>query len=60
MVSYNLANLYNQKPVPETQPWFNKNMYTFSSMEGRRYEKVRRTNIIVKQMRGSGIKVKGF
>jgi hypothetical protein len=29
-------------------------------MEERRYEKVRRTNIIVKQMRGSGIKVKGF
>ena len=60
IVSYNLANLYNQNPVPETQPWFNKNMYTLSSMEGRRYEKVRRTNIIVKQMRGSGIKVKGF
>ena len=26
MVSYNLANLYNQNPVPETQLWFNKNM----------------------------------
>jgi len=60
MVSYNLANLYNQNPVPETQLWFNKNIYTFGNMEERRYEKVRRTNIIVKQMRGSGIKVKGF
>ena len=34
--------------------WFNDTAYKLESMEDRRYEKVRRNNIIVKQIGGAG------
>jgi hypothetical protein len=34
--------------------WFNDTAYKLESMEDRRYEKVRRANIIVKQIGGAG------
>ena len=34
--------------------WFNDTAYKLESMEDRRYEKVRRENIIVKQVKNTG------
>jgi adhesin/invasin len=45
-VSYNLMNLNRPKSI---QPWFTTKAYSLDSMENKRYEKVRRENIIVKQ-----------
>jgi hypothetical protein len=65
-ISYNLIDMNTAKP---SQPWFGERAYQLSSMEDRRYDKVRRENIIVKQRRsksesancdGLCFKVNGF
>jgi hypothetical protein len=59
-ISYNVTELFKDKPS-NTAQWFSKDAYKLASMEDRRYEKVRRTNNIVKQLKASGsIKVKGY
>jgi adhesin/invasin len=50
-IQYNLADMNVVKP---SQPWFSERAYQLSSMEDRRYEKVRRENLIVKQKRSKG------
>jgi adhesin/invasin len=60
--SYNITEAFSNKPEQPIQ-WFNDTAYKLESMEDRRYEKVRRNNIIVKQIgRGTGFKatVKGI
>ena len=51
-VSYNATELFanNKKAAP---PWVSDYAYKLKSMEDHRYDKVRRTNIIVKQRRGT-------
>ncbi len=58
-ITYNVMDFNAVRP---SQPWFSETAYTLASMEDRRYEKVRRENLIVKQKRGSGFtaRVKGF
>lgn len=53
-ITYNVMDINAVKP---TKPWFSENAYQLSSMEDRRYEKVRRENIIVKQKRVNGFSV---
>ena len=59
--SYNITEAFSNKPKQPIQ-WFNDTAYKLESMEDRRYEKVRRNNIIVKQIGGAGFKatVKGI
>ncbi len=58
-VSYNIIGAFSNKPKQPIQ-WFNDTAYKLESMEDRRYEKVRRKNIIVKQVgRGFTAKAKG-
>ena len=59
-VSYNLTELFaNNKKAP--RPWVSDYAYKLASMEDRRYEKVRRTNTIVKQVqRSRSMTVTGF
>ena len=59
-ISYNVTELFaNNKKAP--QPWVSSYAYKLASMEDRRFDKVRRTNNIVKQMKVSGsIKVRGY
>jgi hypothetical protein len=40
-----------------TQPLFSQNAYSLSSMENKRYDKVRRENLIVKQKRNASFTV---
>ena len=40
-----------------TQPLFSQNAYSLSSMENKRYDKVRRENLIVKQKRTKAFSV---
>jgi adhesin/invasin len=54
-VSYNLIDMNTAKP---SQPWFSERAYQLSSMEDRRYDKVRRENLIVKQKRNQGFTVR--
>lgn len=55
-ISYNLIN---DNP-PQKLEWISKEAYKFQSMENRRYDKVRRENIIVKQVKtGFSVIVKG-
>lgn len=54
-ITYNVMDFNAKKP---TQPFFSENAYQLSSMEDRRYEKVRRENLIVKQKRAKGFSVK--
>jgi len=56
IASYNIAEAFSNKPNQQVQ-WFNDTAYKLESMEDRRYEKVRRENIIVKQI-GSGFTAK--
>ena len=49
--SYNVTEAFSNKPKQPIQ-WFNDTAYKLESMEDRRYEKVRRENIIVKQIGG--------
>jgi len=51
-VSYNLTEIFKEKKSYR-EPWFNKTAYRLESVEHKRFEKVRRENIIVKQTRGS-------
>jgi len=61
IASYNITEAFSNKPKQQVQ-WFSETAYKLESMEDRRYEKVRRENIIVKQVKGSGgkLSVKGF
>ena len=61
IASYNITEAFSNKPNQQVQ-WFSDTAYKLESMEDRRYEKVRRENIIVKQVKGSGgkLSVKGF
>jgi adhesin/invasin len=54
-VSYNLIDMNTAKP---SQPWFSERAYQLSSMEDRRYDKVRRENLIVKQKRNQNFTLK--
>ena len=49
IASYNIIEAFSNKPKKPIQ-WFNDTAYKLESMEDRRYEKVRRKNIIVKQV----------
>ena len=51
---YNVTDAFSNKPKQPVQ-WFNDTAYKLESMEDRRYEKVRRENIIVKQIGGGFI-----
>ena len=48
---FNVTDAFSNKPKQPIQ-WFNDTAYKLESMEDRRYEKVRRENIIVKQIGG--------
>jgi len=50
---FNVTEAFSNKPKQQVQ-WFNDTAYKLESMEDRRYEKVRRANIIVKQIGGAG------
>ena len=58
-ISYNLADM---NAVKSSQPWFSEKAYSLDSMESRRYDKVRRENLIIKQKRNESfsVNVKGF
>ena len=56
IASYNITEALSNKPKQQIQ-WFNDTAYKLESMEDRRYEKVRRKNIIVKQV-GTGFTAK--
>jgi len=59
MIQYNLTAALSEKP--KRRGWTSKNAYELSSMEDRRYEKVRRQNLIVKQISAPGsVTVTGF
>jgi len=49
-ISYNLTDM--SKPNPSI-PWFTSKAYSFDSMENQRYNKVRRENLIIKQVRST-------
>ena len=49
IATFNIAEAFSNKPNQQVQ-WFNDTAYKLESMEDRRYEKVRRKNIIVKQV----------
>ena len=61
IATFNIAEAFSNKPKQPIQ-WFNDTAYKLESMEDRRYEKVRRENIIVKQVQSGGgkLSVKGF
>jgi len=58
-ISYNLTDM--NKPRP-SQAWFSDKAFSIDSMEGHRYDKVRRENLIVKQKKNGSfsVGVKGF
>ena len=59
MIQYNLTAALSEKP--KRRGWTSKNAYELSSMEDRRYEKVRRQNLTVKQISAPGsVTVTGF
>ena len=59
MIQYNLTAALSEKP--KRRGWTSKKAYELSSMEDRRYEKVRRQNLIVKQISAPGqVTVSGF
>jgi adhesin/invasin len=47
-ISYNLMSIMKPQAA---QPLISQNAYSLSSMENKRYDKVRRENLIVKQKR---------
>ena len=51
-ISYNLTEIFKEKKSYH-EPWFNKTAYRLESVEHKRFEQVRRENLIVKQTRGS-------
>ncbi len=58
-ITYNVMDFNATKPI---QPWFSETAYQLASMEDRRYEKVRRENLIIKQKRNGrfSVTVRGF
>jgi len=59
IIQYNLTDALSEKP--KKKGWVSKNAYELSSMEDRRYEKVRRQNLIIKQISAPGqVTVSGF
>jgi adhesin/invasin len=52
-VSYNVTELFKNKKSRKSR-WFSDKAYELGSVEDRRFEKVRRTNKIVKQIGSSG------
>jgi hypothetical protein len=60
IATFNVTEAFSNKPKQPIQ-WFNDTAYKLESMEDRRYEKVRRENIIVKQINSGGnLSVKGY
>ena len=53
-ISYNIMSIMKPQVA---QPFFSENAYSLSSMENKRYEKVRRENLIVKQKRNASFTV---
>jgi adhesin/invasin len=53
-ISYNLMSLMKTQ---EAQPLISQTAYSVSSMESKRYDKVRRENLIVKQKRNASFTV---
>lgn len=53
-INYNLMSVMKSQA---TQPLFSQNAYSLSSMENKRYDKVRRENLIVKQKRTKAFSV---
>ena len=53
-ISYNLTDMTKTK---SSQPWFSEKAYSLDSMESRRYDKVRRENLIVKQVKENTLTV---
>lgn len=58
LISYNLTEIF-KKDKTNRQPWINKTAYQLESMEDQRFQKVRRSNTIVKQVQFSA-KAKGI
>jgi adhesin/invasin len=57
-ITYNVAEIYRDTP---TKPFFSQNAYKLSSMKDKRYDKVRRENLIYKQKKATGrVTVSGF
>lgn len=50
-ITFNAMDLFKQK---STAKWFNDKAFELTSMESKRFDKVRRENIIIKQTRSSG------
>ena len=59
-VTYNVTEAFSKRDKPLEQKWVSNTAYKLASMEHRRYEKVRRENIIVKQINGGKLSVKGY
>ena len=59
-VTYNVTEAFSKRDKPLEQKWISNTAYKLASMEHRRYEKVRRENIIVKQINGGKLSVKGY
>ena len=59
-LTYNVTEAISKRDKPIEQKWISNNAYKLASMENRRYEKVRRENIIVKQVSGGKLSVKGY
>ena len=59
-LTYNVTEAISKRDKPIEQKWISNNAYKLASMESRRYEKVRRENIIVKQVSGGKLSVKGY
>ena len=59
-LTYNVTEAISMRDKPIEQKWISNNAYKLASMESRRYEKVRRENIIVKQVGGGKLSVKGY
>ena len=57
-ISVNLTDWF--KKSNNTAPLISSVAYQLGDMEAKRYEKVRRTNLIYKQMKGQGVTVSGF
>ena len=58
-ISYNLTAALSEKP--RRRGWASNKAYELSSMEDRRFEKIRRNNSIVKQISAGGVvTVRGF
>jgi hypothetical protein len=57
-VTYNITEIYRDAP---SKPFFNETAYKLVSMEDKRYDKVRRENLIYKQKKATGrVTVSGF